>query len=242
MGGPACDQVDTMSVATQNPPEPAPLQDARRQFIEIYGSALVTVNYLRVALVLLALLAVGLFGLNVYTLRRQAFLKPLVIRIDEVGRAQAVAYDALTYAPRGQAPELKYFLVQFVNKHFRRMRASVRSEHAESLLFLDARLADASISGEQRSKEIDTFLGDASDEVEIRVRNVSFHQLTPPTFRAAVDFDKVFRSAGGASTKPPETFVAQIAFELRDQIPNALIPVNPLGLTITELRVDQAFR
>jgi type IV secretory pathway TrbF-like protein len=231
-----------MSVATRNPPAPAPLQDARRQFIEIYGSALVTVNYLRVALVLVALLAVGLLGLNLYTLRRQASLKPLVIRIDEIGRAQAVAYDALTYVPRDQAPELKYFLVQFVTKHFRRMRASVRTEHAESLLFLDARLADASIAGEQRSKEIDTFLGDASDEVEIQVRNVSFHQLTATTLRAAVDFDKVFRSASGASTKPPETFVAQIALELRDQVPNALIPVNPLGLTITELRVDQAFR
>jgi hypothetical protein len=36
--------------------------------------------------------------------------------------------------------------------------------------------------------------------------------------------------------------VAQLTFVLRDQIPNALIPVNPLGLTITYFRVDQAFQ
>ena len=39
-----------------------------------------------------------------------------------------------------------------------------------------------------------------------------------------------------------ETHVAQITFVLRGQIPNAVIPVNPLGLTITYFRVDQAFK
>ncbi|MEO8256849.1 MAG: hypothetical protein ABI868_05825 [Acidobacteriota bacterium] len=28
-------------------------------------------------------------------------LKPLIIRIDDIGRAQAVQYDALTYRPQG---------------------------------------------------------------------------------------------------------------------------------------------
>jgi type IV secretory pathway component VirB8 len=36
--------------------------------------------------------------------------------------------------------------------------------------------------------------------------------------------------------------VAQVAFVLRDQIPNAMVLVNPLGLTITYVRVDQAFK
>ena len=36
--------------------------------------------------------------------------------------------------------------------------------------------------------------------------------------------------------------VARITFVLRDQIPNAVIPVNPLALAITHVRVDQAFR
>jgi type IV secretory pathway component VirB8 len=36
--------------------------------------------------------------------------------------------------------------------------------------------------------------------------------------------------------------MAQITFVLRDQVPNAMVLVNPLGLTITYFRVDQAFR
>ena len=33
-----------------------------------------------------------------------------------------------------------------------------------------------------------------------------------------------------------------MTFVLKDQIPNAMVPVNPLGLTITYFRVDQAFQ
>ena len=57
-----------------------------------------------------------------------------------------------------------------------------------------------------------------------------------------VDFDKVYYAAGNRQERARETHVARITFVLRDQVPNALIPVNPLGLTITYFRVDQAFR
>jgi type IV secretory pathway component VirB8 len=36
--------------------------------------------------------------------------------------------------------------------------------------------------------------------------------------------------------------VANVVFVVKDRIPNALIPVNPLGLTITYFRADQAFQ
>lgn len=83
---------------------PKSLEGAKRQFVELYGSALVMNTYLKIALVLVSLVALGLVGLNVHTASKYAEIKPLVIRIDEVGRAEAVAYDALTYRP---APELQ---------------------------------------------------------------------------------------------------------------------------------------
>src|SRR2546423_162407 len=95
-----------------------PLEDAQRQYVELFGSALVTNAYLRIAVLALCVVACALVFLNVHTMRRIAQIKPLVIRIDEIGRAQAVSYDAMTYKPAGQAPELKYFLVQFVTKHY----------------------------------------------------------------------------------------------------------------------------
>ena len=95
---------------------PKTLENAKRQFVELYGSALVMNTYLKVALLIVSLIAIGLLGLNFWTAQKYQHLKPLVIRIDDIGRAQAVQYDSLTYRPQGQAPELKYFLTTFVTK------------------------------------------------------------------------------------------------------------------------------
>ena len=55
-------------------------------------------------------------------------------------------------------------------------------------------------------------------------------------------FEQVSYTFGSRQEKKRETFIAQVNFVLRDQIPNAMILVNPLGLTITYVRVDQAFQ
>jgi len=42
--------------------KPKTLEGAKRQFVELYGSALVTNTYLRIALALVSLVALGLVG------------------------------------------------------------------------------------------------------------------------------------------------------------------------------------
>ena len=61
-------------------------------------------------------------------------------------------------------------------------------------------------------------------------------------YKATVNFEKIYYGAGGRQEHKRETFVAQVDFVLRDQIPNAMVLVNPLGVTITYVRVDQAFQ
>src|SRR5262245_47854632 len=229
-----------MTVPT-NQPGPT-LEDAKRQYVELYGSALVLNTYLKIALLCMSLVAVGLVVLNLRTQRRVETLKPLVIRIDDIGRAQAVQYDTLTYRPVGQAPELKYFLIQFVTKHYGRIRATVKQQYAESLYFLDGNLAEATMASDQQDQAIEQFLAGAGDEIEIEVRNVTLESLETPPYTASVDFDRVSYGAGTRRERRRETAVARITFVLRDQIPNAVIPVNPLGLAITHVRVVQGVR
>ena len=230
-------------MSTTIPPyEPPPIEDAKRQYVELFGSALVMNTYLKVALLAVSSVAVGLVALNFWTVGKYEHLKPLVIRIDDIGRAQAVQYDSLTYRPQGQAPELKYFVTQFATKHFARMRATVKERYAESLYFLDASLADATIGQNQRSQVLETFLAGHGDEIEVQVKNVTLDDLQTAPYKATVDFEKVYYAPGRRQERKRETFVAQITFVLRDQIPNAMVLVNPLGLTITYFRVDQAFR
>jgi hypothetical protein len=47
-----------------------------------------------------------------------------VIRINEVGKADAVAYHS-DYAP--QAPEIRYFLTQWAIHRYSRIRATIRN-------------------------------------------------------------------------------------------------------------------
>ena len=136
------------------------------------------------------LVIVALVVLNVHTQRTFRNFKPLVIRIDDVGHAAAVSYDSLTYTP--QAPELKYFLVQFVTMHYSRMRATVRQQYAQSLYFLDGRLADATMEANKKSGLIERFLTSGGEEIDVRVKNVTLEDLRQPPYRATVDFEKVY--------------------------------------------------
>lgn len=219
---------------------PKTIESAKRQYVEVYGSALAHNTFLRIVLVLVCLLAGGLLALNFRTQAQAARLKPLIIRIDEVGRAEAVQYDAMTYRPRAQ--ELRYFLTQFVIKHFSRLRSTVQRDYSDSLFFLEPSLADTTMAQSERHRTLETFLTTPSaDEVDIVVHNVTLSEITTPPYQASVDFQQVRYAPGTRQERGRETSIAQIHFVLRDHVPASFIRVNPLGLQITYVRVDHAF-
>src|ERR1700752_2764914 len=177
------------TTATVGDLNPKTLDSAKRQFVELYGSSLVMNTYLKLALLLVSLLALGLLALNFRTQAAAADVKPLVVRIDDVGRAEAVQYDASAYTP--QAPELRYFLTQFVVKHFSRIRATVQREYPDSLFFLEPTLADATIAQNDQSHALEGFLTNPADnEGDIAVQNVSLTEIRNPPYKAAVTFQK----------------------------------------------------
>jgi hypothetical protein len=51
----------------------------------------------------------------------------------------------------------------------------------------------------------------------------------------------VFYTAADHAETKRERYVGHFVFAVKDRIPNALIPINPLGLTIIYFREDQAF-
>lgn len=226
----------------ETPHIPPPLPDyaaARRQYVELYGSLAVMNTYLRIALLALAFVASGLIALNVKTYNAYHQLQPLVIRIDTLGRAEAVSYGSLAYQP--QEAEIKYFLARFVQQHYARMRASFRDNYPQSLYFLDGRLADAILTTNRKSKAVDMFLAGQTPEIDINVKNVIIEDLRSAPYKATVEFEKIFLNASDRTEMRRERYVANFVFVVRQPVPNALVPVNPLGLTITYFREDQAF-
>jgi type IV secretory pathway TrbF-like protein len=221
-------------------PPPKDMNVAKQMYLEQYGSALVMNTYLRIALVLVTLCCGGLVILNVKTYQTFRNFKPLVIRINEIGRAEALAYDATSYTPRDS--ELKYFLVQFTTKYYGRARATIRDDWTRALYYLDGHLAAGLMNAERKNKVIETFLSGKGEEIEINVTRVVIEDLRASPYKGTVDFEKVYFTPQDHVEIRRERFTANFVFVLQKNVSNTLIPYNPLGITITYFHEDQAFQ
>ncbi len=221
------------------PPPEKDLAAANRQFVELHGSLAVMNTYLKITVLALCAVCVGLAVVDVRQAQAVRNVKPVVVRINEVGHAEAVKYTELDYQP--QESEIKYFLIDFAQRYYGRMRATLRDNYARSLYFLDGRLADALIEANKKSKTLESFLAGAGEENDVNVKSISIEDLRKAPYRATVDFEKVFYGSD-RSVARREKFVANFVFVVKDHVPNTLIPVNPLGLTITYFREDQTFQ
>jgi hypothetical protein len=67
------------------------------------------------------------------------------------------------------------------------------------------------------------------------------HYLRNTPFRAPVDFEKVYLPGRDCAEIRHEQYVGSFVFVFRYSVPISMIPVNPLGPTITYYRDDQAF-
>jgi len=219
----------------------SPFNEARQLYLEQYGNAIVTGNCLKVAVLVLSLVAAGLVVVNLRTVRTFQNFKPLVIRIDELGRAQAVGYDAFAYKPEDK--EAKYFLTQFCQLYYRRNRYTVNDDFTKALYFLDGQLANDIMAAYRKSDVIKSFLDNpSSPEIDIDVEQVALEPMDKAPYKASVDFYMIQYSPSDHSVLKRTLYTATFVFMFRSNVPSALIPINPLGLTITYFREDEAFK
>ena len=216
------------------------LSDAKRAYLEQYGDALVTNTYLRVALFAVSVALLGALALSLTMFTWAKTQKPLVVRIDEIGRATAVNYAGFAYAP--EAPELRYFLAKFVQLHYARLLGSVEERFSQSLFYLDAALARAVVEDERKSHTLAKFVRESPEEIDIDIKNIVLQDLRTKPMKASVDFEKVFYARGQRQELRRERYSGSFEFVIQDNIPNAFVLVNPLGITITYFRVDAAFK
>ena len=176
-----------------------PIEVAARQEYEYYGSTLTTNTALKFAL-LIALGVIALLGFDhVRMAQIAATPQRLVIRVNEVGRAEAVAYSSFAYQP--QAPEIRYFLSQFVVGYYGRNHKTVREQYVNSLYFLDRQLFSVIESQDRRSQWLPKFLTSSDDDMNVLVNNVVIEDLAAEPYRARVEFTKVFSNTTGTEIK-----------------------------------------
>jgi type IV secretory pathway TrbF-like protein len=167
--------------------------DAKRLYLESYGDPMVTNTYLKIALVLVSLITVALALIDLRTIRTFENFRPLVIRIDDLGRAEAINYHNFEFKP--QDAETKYFLLQFTKLYYRRNRYTIQDDFAKSLYFLDGKLANGILDAYNKDDIIRKFLTNTSAaEVDVDVKKVALEELQNPPYRARVDFYLVYYS------------------------------------------------
>ncbi len=214
--------------------------DAKQLYLEQYASAIVTGGYLKVAVAVLSLVVLGLVLVNMKVARTLERFKPVVIRIDEIGRAQAVAYDSLAYKPEYQ--ETKYFLTRFCQLYYRRNHATINDDFTQAMYFLDGKLASDTIAQFKQKNIIRNFLLDnLAPEKDIEVQQVVVEPMEKAPYKATVDFFEIEYAPSDHSVAKRRIYTASFLFSFHDHVSNSEILTNPLGLTITYFREDEAF-
>src|SRR6202795_2198868 len=99
-------------------PSSKEITSAKQKFLELYAQPLVLTSYLRVAVIALGLVCVGLMFLLFRAHAALREVKPLVIRVNDIGRAEVVNYSNFAYKP--QEADNRYFLSQWAQLFYAR--------------------------------------------------------------------------------------------------------------------------
>lgn len=214
--------------------------DAGHRFLELYAEPIVTNTYLKVALLVLSLVALALLALLYRAQTAALRLKPLVISINDIGRGQVVSYADFSKVPTERVS--KYYLARWAQLYYGRNHATLHRDFSESLNFFSNELQSATLSRVNKAKTLEAFLLDpGAPNADIEVRAVVLDDVRQPPYRAHIEFDKVFRSPGNQQEQSRERWTANVIYGFRDDVPNEMLLTNPLGLVVNYLHEDQAF-
>lgn len=213
---------------------------AAERYLEQYGDPMVMNTYLKVAVLALSAVAVALTGLVFKSHQALASAKPLIIRIDNVGRAEAIDYRDFQYRP--QEAENKYYLGRWAELYFSRNRFTLVRDQTASLYFMNSDVQRDVIEQERKAQTIPTYLKDSGlPYVTIVVKNVILDDLKMSPYSARIEFERIYTNAQDMHELKREQLTASVTYVFRDSVHNQQLAVNPLGLTIIRFRVDQAF-
>jgi type IV secretion system protein VirB5 len=232
-------QTRTETLCAENRPSPAITRAAER-YLEQYGDPLVMNTYLKIAILVLAAICLMLGFLIFRSQKALANIHPLVIRIDDVGHAEAIDFRDFNYRPK--EAENKYYLSRWAELFFSRNRYTIQHDFTNSLYFMNADVQRAVVEDYRKNKTIDAFIHDSTmPYVDIEVKNVILDDLRQSPYSARVEFLKIYTNPADHSELKRERWTASVTYVFRDAVQNGEIQVNPLGLTIVNFRADQAF-
>lgn len=173
------------------------------------------------------------------------------IRIDEMGRAQAIAYTDLNYSPR--EGEVRTYLTDWANYRYTINRETVAKKYPLNYYFLSQALSTQLMAEDNANHIVSQVLGGQVEQSEVEVRNVTITSMAEETVAstrmsrgtALVSIDRLY-SARNSREPRTEHWMLSVTYYLNpkqvsDQ--SRIFPqfetINPLGMTITEFHENR---
>ncbi|MGC2160591.1 MAG: VirB8/TrbF family protein [Silvibacterium sp.] len=213
---------------------------AAERYLEQYGDPLVMNTYLKVTILCLVVVCLALAALVYKSQKALINARPLIVRINDVGRAEAIDYRNFQYRP--QEAENKYYLSRWAELYFSRNRFTIERDQTNALYFLNSDVQRAVIEQERKDNIILTYRNDSTlPYVDVEIKNVVLDDLRLSPYSARIEFEKVYTNPADHTELKRERWTASVTYVFRENVKNNELAVNPLGLTIVRFRADQAF-
>jgi type IV secretory pathway component VirB8 len=213
---------------------------AGHRFLELYAEPVVTNTYLKVTNLVLSVVTLALLALLYRAETAALRLKPLVISVSEAGRGQVASYADFSQVPIDHVS--KYYLARWAQLYYGRNHATLQRDFGDSLNFFSNELQSATLERMTKAKTLQIYLLDPSaPNVDIEIRAVVLDDTRQAPYRAHIEFEKVSYSLGDQQEQSRERWTANVVYGFRDEVPNAMLLTNPLGLVISYVHEDQAF-
>jgi type IV secretory pathway TrbF-like protein len=210
---------------------------SRSKAEQVGGLALVN-TWLLVVVGLLAATVV-LLGCVVWgNTKALASFRPIVVRINELGAAQASYLQNTVYRP--QSAEVKHFLSDFVTKYYTHKKERL-ADYYLSKYYLSRQLGFESWQEDQQTQWVKKVLNGQLEQCEAQVRKVSITNLATSPYEALVEFQRIVYANGTDQEIRREDLTATIRFTFADKVDSRMVQYNPLGLAILDFHSDQAF-
>ncbi len=194
-------------------------------------------------------LLLGSMGLNLSLARRPVFNR--YIRIDEMGRAQAIQYSDLNYSPR--EGEVRTYLMDWANYRYTISSDTIAKKYPLNYYFLFQPLASQLMTADNQNHFKSQVVGGQIEQNDVDVKTVTITSLSQETFQGAITargtalvaLDKLFAPSHSHEPRTEHWMLSltyylnpkQVSDQAKDNPQYELI--NPLGLTITEFHENR---
>ena len=180
--------------------------------------------------------------------------KPVInryIRIDDMGKAQAIQYSDLNYSPR--EGEVRTYLTDWANYRYTLNRETVAKKYPLNYYFLSTTLATQLMGEDNTAHTISQVASGQIEQSDVDVRNVTITSMSTEQIQGAViakgtalvNIDKLY-SIRNSREPRTEHWMLSVTYYLNPkQVSDQakVFPqfetINPLGLTITEFHENR---